>query len=79
MPGLAFMAPFTRFAWGEVGGVPFVRSITPLPSGTGDREEKVYISLVARDLGGVVDWSEKVTLERLLVGDAAEPFTCGFC
>lgn len=52
-----------------------MRSITPLPFCTGDREEKVYMSRVARLLGGVDGAGGKSDLGRLLFGDVRPPFT----
>lgn len=52
-----------------------MRSITPFPFGTGEREEKVYISRVARLLGGVDGAGGKSALKRLLFGDVRPPFT----
>lgn len=76
------VAPLIRLDCGDGRGDADVRSITPLlplaPVGTGgEREEKVYISLVARGVEGAAGWGLR---RRLLLGEeGVGPLTCGFC
>ena len=52
----------------------------PLPPATGDRELKVYMSLLARLFGGVDGGGTSTSaLGRLLLGDVGWESVCGFC
>ena len=56
-----------------MGGVPFVKSMTPLPFSIGERDEKLYMSVVVRLLGGVVAAVIEFVRGRLLIGEAGAP------